>query len=719
MADIKITNNVDLSADLKIRDDSTLTKAKLTQLVATDEQLFEDLGKPIDQVDEQSVTLGGTFTSPNLLSGDVNCSTFGAGINCGLRIRKPGDKLLFSDDGFSPVIPIAANQSWLGVEFDLSATLTAGASANGIGVSFAGATKLACSTHSLFSATVPPLLLLRDACATGFSNFSLATSAAAIRQQLANTVNVTDVSGSIKATVSFAQPFDLNALASANLPFNETASIQPTVTLKLATSLQIAGDLLVRSYKMSETTVRIGVYKKHGSTLTASLTAGAGVGGDIGTDDVLGALLSAALPGVDVTAAGITGDNAKALNAVIKDGLNRSLSAQLNATCSAAVTDEAALVYDIQLDTNDDGATDHALGLALHGDWTALEALPNARRVRNIVVETVDKKRTLTVNLLGFYSATSTTDYLKSCTVLIDDSGQITITDKIDASRISASTSPYAADSDKLRQALMEDFLCTATYAAMSGKLNLKLSVVQSYLDYKSNMSRDEMHENFLLGYALGVVPQGSLDSQLNATPSFYHALVRVIVHYDMPALLDIFYNHPASKTQRSNEELEQVGRDVMCLLLDPSDSTDAVRLSVLKNNDAWTQMDSIGNTAIFNTIPALSRLSATELAVVCADWISIVWWAAALSKIAPALSAAIIALDNAPTANPTQDVGFMKARTKLANVLGAVTRNTDAAFVHGWGAAVMFALSGRHGSAEMDLTWNSRNLHFGPPATT
>jgi hypothetical protein len=36
---------------------------------------------------------------------------------------------------------------------------------------------------------------------------------------------------------------------------------------------------------------------------------------------------------------------------------------------------------------------------------------------------------------------------------------------------------------------------------------------------------------------------------------------------------------------------------------------------------------------------------------------------------------------------------------------------------VHGWGAAVMFALSGRHGTAEMDLTWNSKTLHFGPPA--
>jgi len=718
MADIKITDEATLTTDLKISDTSPLAKAKLSQLVTMGQQLFGDLDKPIDQADEQSVALGGTFNSPNFLSGDMDTLVAGAGMNCGLTISKSSDKLLFSDDGFSPVIPIAPNQAWLGVECDLTATMTAGASANGVGVSFEGDAKVACSTYSLFSATVPPLPLLRDACGIGFGNFSLTTSAAAIRKQASNTVNVTDTSGSVKVAVSLEQPFTLNALASANLLFNEAASIQPSVTLELATSLQVSGDFLVRSYKISDDVLRIGLYKKHGSTLTASFTADAGVGGDIGNDDVLGALLNAALPGVDSAQAGITGDNAIALNNVIKDGIDRSLSAQLNATCSAATTHEAAVLYEIQLNSGDKVATDKALGLALHGDWIAMEALPNARRIRNIAVETVEKGRSLTVNLLGFYTATSTLDYLKTCTVLIDDSGQVTITDKLDTSRVGASTSPYATDSDKLRQALMEDFLCTATYAAIGGKLNLKLSVVQSYLDYKGKMSWDEMHENVLLGYALNLIPQGSLDAMLKATPSFYHACVSGTVHYDTPALLNIFYKDPASQTQRSRVELEEVGRIVMRTLLDPSDDSDAVRLSILKNDNAWTQMDSIGNTAGFSNILYLSHLSATELSAVSSDWVSIVWWAEALSKIAPALSSAIIALSKASAENPTHDPGFVKARTKLANVLGAVTRNTDAAFVHGWGAAVMFALSGKHGSAEMNLTWNSKNLHFGPPVS-
>ena len=58
-----------------------------------------------------------------------------------------------------------------------------------------------------------------------------------------------------------------------------------------------------------------------------------------------------------------------------------------------------------------------------------------------------------------------------------------------------------------------------------------------------------------------------------------------------------------------------------------------------------------------------------------------------------------------------------MKRRDKLAHVLGDVTRDTNAAFTPGWGAAVMFALSGRHGTVSMDVGWDGKNQHFGAPA--
>ena len=714
MADIKITDNFGLSADLQIRDDSPLAKAKLTHLVSAGKELFDEFGKPVDQADLKIVSFGATATSPDLLSSDLPNLTIGGGVNCGISVLSSTDGFVFGKDPFALPIPIASNEAWLGVELDLIAKVKAALSASFVGVSFEGDAKLSCTTYTLSSVPKPPLPLLRDACATAFSNFSITTSSESIRKQLPGTVNQSEVSGSITGKITLKQPYTLNPLASADLPFNTSASLQPNVTLQVAGSVTITGDFIFRSYKKSLDVIQIGVYKKRGSTFTAAFTAGAGIGGNIGDDNILAALLNAALPGVDVTKAGITGDNAKALNKVIKDGIDRSLSAQLNATCSAAHTDEAAVAYEIQLTSGAAAATDNALKLAMQGDWTSLEELPNAHRIRNIIVDTIEKKLSLTLNLFGFYSFTSVTDYVKSCTLLLDASGQASLIDKLDASRISATVTPYTSDSEKLRKALMEDFLCTATYAAASGKLNLQLSATQSYLDYQRNMSRSEMKQNILLGYELDLIPQGSLNGILGSNPVFQHACTTATVRYDNAALLAIFFSDPTAQKARMQDEIEKVGRETMCAFLDPSDPTDAVRMEILNNSDAWKAMNEIGNTHAFGDIVYLQHLGTTQLAAVAGDWVSIRWYADAISEVAPALLATMAALATTGT-NPTQDPQFMKQRAKLANVLGAVTRNTDAAFVHGWGEAVMFVLSGKRGLADINLAWNSNQLHFGP----
>ena len=266
----------------------------------------------------------------------------------------------------------------------------------------------------------------------------------------------------------------------------------------------------------------------------------------------------------------------------------------------------------------------------------------------------------------------------------------------------------------------MEDFLCTATYAVVAGKLNLKLTVTQSYLDYKPEMSRHEMHENVLLGYMLGLIPFGSLDDTLKANSSFNHACATAVVKYDMPALLNIFFKDPSSMEPRSKQEIEIEGRRVMAALIVPpggdDGATDSIRLDVLRNDAVWAKMDEIGDVAAFNTIGGLSHLGTTQLAAVSGDWVSIAWWSDALSRVAPAIKDTINALAHVSTNDPAHDPSFMKARDKLADLLGKVARNSDAAFNPGWGEAVTFGLSGGRGVAEMDIVWSGGTRHYVPP---
>ena len=68
--------------------------------------------------------------------------------------------------------------------------------------------------------------------------------------------------------------------------------------------------------------------------------------------------------------------------------------------------------------------------------------------------------------------------------------------------------------------------------------------------------------------------------------------------------------------------------------------------------------------------------------------------------------------LDQLAAANAEADPNFMRERANLAAVLGAVARNTNAAFVDTWGIAVISALSEQQNSVVMDVIWDSKAQH-------
>jgi len=713
MSTIQITDLVGAVVEVQVRDNSPLAKAKLTQLLTTARSFIDSFAAPVDHFDLKTVSLGAQLSTPSSLIDGVPDLTVSGGINCDFIVMTATDKLLFPNDGFAPTIPIAANQCWVGFEVDAALGTKLSATADGFGVAVQGGAKLALSTYTLLEAAHPPLPLLKDAFVSALEHFSVAVNAQSVRQQALGTVNVCDLSGAVSITGSYEIPISLSAFASANLPFNFKLSVAPTATVKIAGGLAVSGDFLVRSHKLPDNVLQIGVYKKKGSTLCASLTASTGIEVAGGGTDLLGAVLNAALPGVDVTKCGISADTAKDLNKVIKDSLDHSISIGLNAMCSAADTHEAAVLYEIRLDQGDAAETDQALQSALKGDWTPLESLTNARRLRNIIVETRERKHTLSLNLLGFYNATSATDYISKCTILRDDTGQLTIVDSEKAGRIAATSTPYSANSDKLRTALAQDFITTASYAPVGSKFNANFTIVQDYLDYSNKMRPQQLKENVLLGNALGLIPSGAFDTVLAKNATFSHARVSLSLHYDSAAVMSIFFSNPANRVPRTREGLEREGRKVMIALLDPSEDGNAARIRILNNDAAWSAMDDDGNTSSFAAIPELGSLSPTELGAVSTDWVGIRWWADAISKVAPELAITLSALDRASAKDPTTDPGFMRQHKILAAILGAVARETKAAFVNTWGPAVISALSGQRGTAQMDVAWDSKIQHF------
>ena len=260
--------------------------------------------------------------------------------------------------------------------------------------------------------------------------------------------------------------------------------------------------------------------------MTASLTAGAGIGLDAGSTDIIAAFFGAVLPGVDLKAAGITGDAAETLKPVLKDSIDRSLAISLNLACSATFSDEALVNYSIDLTAGDQIQTDLAIAAALKGDWTALDVLSNARVLRNAMRTTQEYKHKIPINLLGFYNALTVEDYVKSCTILRDDNGQITIVDKSKASHISVASMPYLAAPDRLQRALSESFLTTVSYAAGLGhSLRTDLSVSQSYFHYQQKAARTDMNGEIRIGEGLGLIAAGRGMAYSPQIDSFFMSL--------------------------------------------------------------------------------------------------------------------------------------------------------------------------------------------------
>ncbi len=707
MPDITITDSLSLSADLKMDDSTALAKAGLKEVISHTEPFVKDLDTPLDRSGFKKATFGAKFSSPSALIADATKLVI-KDDTCGvLSTFGPADGKLFGSD-FMPEVPIAGDEYWMSLEIDTFLDGKISSTVDGVGIAVEGSTAANFTTYTLFKASGGKFPALKDAIATAFNNYSVDYNVATVRSQPAGTINVSDLSGSVKFCGSYSVPVSVNSLASADLPFNQKIDISPDVTLKLSGEIQLTGDFVVRSHKVSANELRLGAYKKRGSSFKATFTAGAGVATNVASKDLISTLFGAVFKALNVSKLGITGKDADALEDAIQDCVDTSLSVSLNASCAAAFTDEAAVAYSVDLVGGDSGKTDAAIASALRGDWSALALLPNVTLLRDIARETEKLEHKIVVNLLGIYNAESIDQFAKTCTILHDADGQVLITDKVTASHVAVASVPFLADADKLRSALAEAFLATVTYVAggSPGAAHIKdFTASQSYFRYQDKMSRRDMVQQVALGEALKLIPPGSWGNIFSANTVFGHARISATATYDETAALKLFFKDLAAQTARSHQELEKIGRQVLVALINPSEPTGSARIRVLQNDAVWTAMDETGAVTAFGTIAGLSKLSPNELSDVGVDWTDITWWADAMSKVAPKLSAVLSAMKSSTVKDPTTDPNFMRKRKELEAVLGQVTRNSRAAFAGGWGIAVMEAVCQFAAPVTMDIS--------------
>jgi hypothetical protein len=485
---------------------------------------------------------------------------------------------------------------------------------------------------------------------------------------------------------SWSLPTSINqmSLADANLPFNASLSVAPTVTVKVAGSVAVSGAFGVRFRRSRANAVRLGIYKKNGSTLSVSFTAAAGLGANVRNTDLIGAFFKAMSDEADLTK--LSKDDVAKFQKVLNDSIDQSLAISFNAACSASESDEAALVYEVNTAANDGGATLDAVAAALGGDWTLLAALDgkgNVEKLRDVVIDTIEKKYSLNMNLLGLYNYRSVGDFVLNMRVVKNaENGSVVITDKATASRITTGSMPLVAAPDILRVVLYESFVATAAYQALGAGtgFGLTLTAQQDMLIYKNTMGHREALKQLNPGIILGVMP-GSVKTAIPATgPNVRHARFAASCSYNNDDVMRLFFSDPGKMTSRKREELWPVGKATLVKLLDPQDPTDLARIQVLMDPHGW---DGMGFNN--NSLQGVHRV----------DWYDIMEWAGSVADAGSALAAAI-SYAKTVVGDPTADPKFMKKRRELALAIDAATHDSHGAFDPAFGMCVTAMLAGR-----------------------
>ncbi len=698
MPTIPISDNIGATADIDFDNSSDVQKFGLKGLKTQAGEFLHAAGEALDQTSFVSAVLGPIYQAPAIQVAAGVTLTIENDSKAAVRVFRHANSPLFGSGEASPGIPIGDKEAWVCFSLDTLLSVAAGLTMpSGFGICGTATHTRSVSNYALIQPENGHFPTLKESVGRALSGLKLFRSAHDIRNQASNTVQEWDVSGTLKVSGKYCVPLAMNkfSLAGAKLPFGQQLQIGPKAELSLTGSLAVTGEFRGRCYRRQGSSVQLGLYKKKESDLSATFKCEAGIQAQVASTDLISALF-AELPGADLKSAQMPDADRKEIDKTLNDAVDQGFSIALNSCCSASVADEIAVLYEVDL-SQASAETDAALNAALSGDWTALSKLGSARELRNIAIETHDTKAKTSLNLLGVYDYASVQDFVRKCTILHNlEDGTITVTDQETAKRIAVSSMPFKSDDQKLRKVVAEAFLATVVYAASNTGTGIdwKIEAAQSLMLYKEQSNLESVRKNLLLGVALGLLTEGDLGQLPPQAPYKYFRLAARVT-FEGQDVLRLFFSDVPARTERQENDLKRLGRQVLVSLLDRNIPADRARSNVLNSDAQWEEMEQ-------QKFPADSPASYS-------DWFDIATWASAIAGVAPRLSEVLGVMDNFQGADPTKDPSFMTARKALAKALSDATHDTRAAFEKGWPIAVMVALTGRNAPVSFEAQWDGK----------
>jgi hypothetical protein len=549
-----------------------------------------------------------------------------------------------------------------------------------------------------------PTITVAEACKDLLENFVIPNSADDLKKMKglpAGTLACASGHGQLQISASVDLAAAFNPLASVDaLGKLGKLDVSAGASASVGVSAFVSGDFQIRVQKTDDAFVRLSYHKVAGRGVDVTLTGSAGVGVTLGDKDLLSMLFKGpgGVPGAgveDLVAAGITRAQLDRVTDAMTAGLSRKLEVAVGAQFSALKQDEAAFLYEIDLDALDQAGS-AAVDRALSGDLTALNDLEPAlpgHGIRMLLSRTEllrVKSISWQINLVGLINVLSMTELVRTGTIVHDEeSGELVITDKVTKDRVGAITTPK-----QIRKLLYESTMMTLTYRASGLDVNTDLAASQSFFFFDKDANRQRVSDYLDAVAAVGLMNPIDIERKLGNEDDFGKASLQLQTRFDKLACERMF-NQPGPPFDQTF--YENVGRRALLALVKDSDP-DAYRRRPLKDDGLWKAMKDAGQPNFpFILPPPITGDSSREglrVAVVAADYTVIVWWAKAMATAANRLADMQAFLNGRQATALDTDPDFRKRRADLESAIVKVIRQNTSTFDDPWGLVALFMAS-------------------------
>lgn len=617
--------------------------------------------------------------------------------------NRPGMELFESSFTGAP-LKVPAGRAFVAFSIRPTLGLEARQQVGALTFGFSAGSEAELRCYRPFDLTIAPITLAA-ACKDLLEHFVIPNTAADLRQMSelpAGTISCASGHGQMKIAASVNLAAAFNPLASVGtIPVLGTLSAGGGATASVGITAMVSGDFQIRAQRLDASLVRLGFHTVAGRGLDVTVAASGGTGLTLGDRDLI-KLLFAGPGGVpdaakeDFVKDGLTSEQLDRVTATMKAGLSRKLELAVSAQFSALKGDEAAFLYEIDLDALDaDGAA--AIDRALAGDLTALNAIePDGSRhgIRTVQSRTQALSRTSVnwrINLVGIVNVLSMRELLRNGSVAHDtDSGELVIVDKVTSDRVGAIVEPR-----QIRRLLYESALMTLTYKAGGLDVNAGLDAAQSFFFFDKAANRQRISDYLDAVAAVGLLDAGETGEHLTGDDDFGKASLLLETTFDQAACERVF-GVPGPPPDR--DFYEGIGRRALAALVKPSDP-DAYRRLPMIDSALWRRMRD-GGQAQFRTIlpPPITgggeNQQALRVGVVAADYSVIVWWAKAMALAASRLAEMLTFLEGRTAASLDQDAAFGRRRADLSDAIVKAIRENTSTFDDPWGLVALFMAS-------------------------